>query len=91
MRIEFKKPVVFEGKTYNGVELKLDALTGRDLISAESEAAALMGRPAIDVDKTYQACVAAKSSGVPVDMLLGLPAKDFNGITSAVQSFLLEA
>lgn len=91
MKVKFKDPFDFEGKKYEGIDLNLDALTGRDLINAESESTAIMGRPAIDLDKTYQACIAARAASVPVDMILSLPARDFSHITSEVQSFLLGA
>ena len=89
MRVDFKKPFEFEGKTFDGLELDLDALTGQDLIDAEREASAIIGRPAVDIDKTYQACIAAKASGTVVDMLIKLPAREFSKITSEVQLFLL--
>lgn len=88
--IKLSKPFEFEGKTYTEIELDLDGLTGRSLIDAEREAAAVMGRPSVDIDKVYQACVAAMAAGMPYDALTALPAKDFTRITGAVQAFLLQ-
>lgn len=89
--ITLSKEVTFEGQEYSELQLDLEALTGRDLVSAEAEAFSMTGRPATDLDKTYQACVAARAAKVLSDMILSLSAKDFAKITSMVQTFLLEA
>lgn len=89
MKITLKKAFEFEGKKYESVDLDLDKLTGNDLIQAEREAAVMLGRPSTDLDKTYQACVAAKASGIVADVLCKMPARDFAAITSEVQGFLL--
>ena len=81
----------FEGKTVTELDLDLEALTGRDLLDAEREANAMLGRPSTDLDKTYQVCVAAKAAKVVPDMILAMPAKYFAKVTSAVQSFLFGA
>lgn len=91
MEYKLSKEIEFECIKYTTLNIDLDALTGRDLVSAESETLSLTGRPATDLDKTYQACVAARASKVPSDMILSLPAKDFARITSEVQTFLLGA
>lgn len=89
MEIKLSKEVEFEGKKYTTLTLNLDPLTGRDLINAEKEASAMLFRPATDIDKTYQVCVAAMACGVPSDLLMSLPGRDFSRITSEVQNFLL--
>ncbi|MCF0247947.1 MAG: phage tail assembly protein [Synergistes sp.] len=89
MQIELSKEIEFEGKKYSALDLNLDSLTGKDVVNAESEAAAIMGRPAVDLDKIYQACVAARAAGVSVELLQALPARDFCKVTMAVQGFLL--
>ncbi|MEA5034032.1 phage tail assembly protein [Cloacibacillus evryensis] len=89
MEIKLSKEMEFEGKKYEALDLDLDALTGRDLINAEKEASVMLFRPATDIDKTYQVCVAALACRVPSDMLMSLPGRDFSKITSEVQNFLL--
>lgn len=89
MEIKLSKEIEFEGAKYDTINLDLDALTGRDLVSAETEAYAQLGRPSTDLDKVYQACVAARAAKVPPDMFFALPAKDFALIARTVQNFLL--
>lgn len=81
----------FEGKPVTEIDMNLDALTGRDLLDAEREATSMLGRPAVDLDKTYQVCIAAKAAKVVPDMLLAMPARYFSKMTSEVQSFLFGA
>lgn len=89
MEIKLSKKFDFEGKEYESLDLKLDELTGHDILSAEREATAVAGRAVSDFSKTYQAAVAARAAGVPVDMIIALPAKDFVKITLEASSFLL--
>lgn len=89
MEVKLSKEVEFEGVKYATLDIDLDALTGRDLINAESEAYAQLGRPATDLDKVYHACVAARAAHVPSDLFFTIPAKDFASIARGVQNFLL--
>ena len=43
----------------------------------------------VDISKLYQAELAAIAGKIPVEEIRALPARDFNNIVSAVQSFLL--
>ena len=87
--ITLSKEVEFEGKKYTELSMDYDKLTGRDIMSAEKEASVVAGRPVVDVDKTYQAVLAAKASGVVSDMIFNLPAKDFVSVVGTAQDFLL--
>jgi len=87
--IKLSKEVEFEGKKYTELSVDYDKLTGRDLMSAEREASVLAGRPVVDIDKTYQAVLAAKAAGVISDMIVNLPAKDFVAVVGTAQDFLL--
>ena len=90
MLIKLTKEIEFEGKKYKELTVDLDGLIGKDLVDAEAEAYAITKRPVTDIDKTYQACVAAKAAKVPVDLFFKLSGRDFAKITSAVQGFLLD-
>lgn len=93
MEIKLSKPIIFEGKEYTELTLDLDGITGRDLLKVEAEARIIAGSAAAlvaELSKSYHAVVAAKAAGVPVDLILALPAKDFTKITVAVQNFLFE-
>ena len=87
--IKLSQEVEFEGKKYTELSMDYDKLTGRDIMSAEKEASVVAGRPVVDVDKTYQAVLAAKASGVVSDMIFNLPAKDFVSVVGTAQDFLL--
>jgi len=90
LKIEFDKPHTFEGKEYAELQLDLDNLSGRDLISAGKEARAMGDNsPVVELSKIYHAVVAAKAARVPADLILSLPVKEFTRVTMAVQDFLL--
>jgi len=90
--IKFRKPFIFEGKEYENIRLDLDSLTGRDLVSAETESRVIAGissSPMTDFSKPYNAVVAAKAAKVPTDMIFDLPAREFTSVVITVQDFLL--
>ncbi len=89
MKIDFKTPFEFEGKTYEGLDLKFDDLKGRDIVDAEKEAMDLAKGPVTDLSKVYQICVAARAADVVPDMILALPAAEFVKVSQAAQNFLL--
>lgn len=72
------------------LDLKMDELTGWDLIEVETQMNA-EGKFALmaDYSKVFQARVAARAAKMPVEVLEALPARDFNKIVSAVQLFLM--
>jgi len=89
--IKLSKPYSYDGKDYEEINLDFDILTGNDLIKAEAEARIIGGpMPVPELSKQYQAVIAAKAARVHVDMITGLPAKDFSKITVMVQDFLFE-
>jgi hypothetical protein len=74
------------------ISLPFSAVRGRDIVEAQDEYEALAGHPVsavLELDKKFQAYVAAKIAQVPYDDILDLPVKDFAAITLAVQRFLL--
>ena len=90
MKIKLNRPITINGVEMKEIELDFDKLTGADLISASRESG-LLGDNALvpELSKQYLAVVAAKASGLNVDDIMKLPAKDFTAITLAVQNFLL--
>lgn len=91
-KITLSKPFKWEGVEYKSIDLALDDMTGRDLISAEKESRAMGDRtPVAEFSKLYLATVAAKAAKLPSDMLLALPARDFTAVTSLVQGFFMQA
>ena len=85
----FKKPFEYEGKTYT--ELTFKKMTGRDMVSIETEMQ--MNNEyclAPEVSRSFQAKMAAKAAGIGSDVLDAMPIKDFNRITNAARSFLID-
>lgn len=90
MRIKLSKPFVVNGNEIKEIDLNFDKLTGADLIAASRESGLLGDNSLVpELSKQYLAVVAAKASGLNVDDIMKLPAKDFTAITLAVQNFLL--
>ena len=88
--INFKDPITFEGAEYIELSFDFDGLTGHDLLSAEKEARAMGDKTAVpELSKQYLATVAARAAKVPVEMIMGLPAKYFTQITLKVQGFFV--
>lgn len=72
------------------LELDFEAITGRDLIAANKEAVKLEG-PSLSpiLSQAYQAAVAARAAGIPMEAILNTNAVDFTAITVSAQDFLL--
>jgi hypothetical protein len=89
---QLKKPIVFDGKTITELALDFDQLTGQDLLDASKEMALAQGMDVAVVaalDQQYQAAVAAKAAGVPVDLIVQLKGADFIAVCMEAQAFLL--
>mgnify|MGYP000970477309 CR=1 FL=1 len=90
MKIKISKQIMINGAETDEIELYFDKLVGADLIAASRESEILGDKALVpELSKQYLAVVAAKASGLTVDDIMRLPAKDFTTITLAVQNFLL--
>jgi len=88
--IKLKTPITFEDKEYTELNFDIEALTGRDLVKAEQEAAAISPQGLMpELSKSYNAVVAGKACKVPVDLIMALSVKDFTFLTVSVQNFLM--
>ena len=87
----FKKPFEYEGKTYTELTFNFERLSGRDMVSIETEMQ-MNNEYAIapEVSRSFQAKMAAKAAGIGSDVLDAMPIKDFNRITNAARSFLID-
>lgn len=95
------KPTEIEGMTYTELEFDFEGLTGADMIEASRTRERIAPSTSTDqtgimkdgimpeMDRTYQAFVAAKAAGVHPNVILGLRARDFNAVTRATVIFLL--
>lgn len=95
MKVTLKKPItVGEGeakKTISEIDLAgLDSLTGADIDFCVREASAAKGESVrvLVTDHELHAQIAAKASGVPIDALKKVSARDYVEVVTAVQAFL---
>lgn len=89
-KVVLSAPLKYKGSELREIELKLEGLTGRDLIDVETQMNS-EGKFALmaDYSKLYLSRVGAKAAGLPVEVLETLGAKDFNKIVTAVQLFFM--
>lgn len=86
MRITLSHPVKYRDSELDSLELDLDSLTGNDLIAIEDS---LRSTGQVNLfSQGYFAAIAARSAHIPVEVLKGLPVKDFMKVTSEVINFL---
>ena len=90
MIVKLKTSLKIKDQTMNEVSLNFDNITGNDLVAAESEVRAMGDQtPSVFLSMRFQAAVAAKLIGVPVDDILALPVTDFRKLVFPVANFLL--
>ena len=89
-KIVFKKPYVFEGKTYNEIDLSgLEDMTGEDLIRIE-KALRMTGVKSLNFEMTPEGAFmyAAQAAGVPVEFFDLLPIAEARKIRVVVINFI---
>lgn len=89
---KLKKPVEYNGETYEELNFDFEKLTGRDGLNIEAELKAqgiTVMVPAFD--SAYLIRLAAKACDKPIgaDIFDNMSIADFNKIKSAARSFLL--
>lgn len=90
MIVKLKTSLKIKDQTMNEVSLNFDNITGNDLVAAESEVRAMGDQtPSVFLSMRFQAAVAAKLIGAPVDDVLALPVPDFRKLVLPVANFLL--
>lgn len=90
LKIDFKEPYTFEGKTYDGIDLSpLEDMTGRDFIQIEKEVRQL-GINNINPETTAEGAYtyAARAAGVPFEFFSKLPLKEARRTKAVVVNFL---
>lgn len=88
----FEKPYVFEGKTYDGVDLEaLEKTTTKDLYELDKYFAGKGKRMLVpEVDREYCLAILAQANGLPLEFFNEMPARDSIRIRGRVQNFLVE-
>ena len=89
---ELKREFEYEGEKYKSIHFDWGKLTGNDGLEIENEMQAL-GTPVVipSLSGGYLIRMAAKASGMPVNVLLALPIREYNKIRSEARSFLLKS
>ncbi len=90
LKVDFKKPYIFEGETHNGIDLSgLEDMTGRDFIQIEKEVRQL-GINNLNPETTAEGAYtyAARAAGVPFEFFEGLPLKEARRTKAVVVNFL---
>ena len=86
MQITLSHPLTYKETTIHILDLDLGSLTGNDLIAVEDS---LRASGQVNLfSQSYFAAIAARSAHIPVEVLKGLPVKDFMKVTSEVINFL---
>lgn len=93
--IDFVKPLVFEGETFNGISLDFESLTGNDIEKAEmqfiSENPQIAAQtPLKEMSKSFLAIIAAKAAKKPVQLIRSLSAPDYSKVTTTTMAFLMK-
>lgn len=89
---EFKEPFKYEGKEYKSMSFNWNKLKGEDGLCIEEELnvqGIMMVIPAYNAGYLIRMASRASLEGVPLNVLLALPLKDYNTIKGKAKSFLL--
>ncbi len=90
LKVVFEKPYIFEGETYNEIDLSgLEDMTGEDLIRIE-KALRMTGVKSLNFEMTPEGAFmyAAQAAGVPVEFFDLLPIAEARKIRIVVINFL---
>ena len=87
---KFKTPFEYGGATYEELTFNFERLTGRDMVSIETEMQ-MNNEYALapEISRNFQSKMAARAAGIGSDVLDAMPLPDFNRITNAARDFLL--
>ena len=87
---KFNRPFEYSGKIYTELTFNFERLTGRDMVSIETEMQ-MNNEYAIasEISRNFQSKMAAKAAEIGSDVMEAMPLHDFNLITNAARDFLL--
>lgn len=89
-KIILTHPLTVRGEEVKEIVLNFEAIQGKDLIDAEKEVRMLGDTtPTVFLSMNFQAVLAAKLIGVPVDEVMEMSSADFKKVIIPVASFLL--
>lgn len=88
--VKLNNPIMVNGEEVKEVKLDFEAIRGKDLIAAEKEVRKMGDTtPSVFLSMDFQALVAAKLIGVPVEDVLDMTSTDFKNLVLPVANFLL--
>lgn len=90
MELTLHNPYKFEGKSYEKINVGIEAMTGKEIAAVQKawqNEGNLSPMPAASTDFAIR--VAAKASKLPLEFFEGLPANDYMRVAQAVTLFLL--
>lgn len=88
--LKFNKPFVFEGKTYNEIDLSaLENITGEDMIQVNRRLTVAGCAPLLqEMSLEYAQMMAAQVTGMPIELFKALPAKASMKLKNIVTNFI---
>lgn len=88
--LKFKKPFVFEGVTYNEIDLSaLENITGEDMIQVNRRLTADGCAPLLqEMSLEYAQMMAAQVTGMPIELFKALPVKASMKLKNIVTNFI---
>ncbi|WP_419557165.1 phage tail assembly protein [Phascolarctobacterium succinatutens] len=88
--VKLNNPIMVNGNEVKEVQLDFEAIRGKDLIAAEKEVRKMGDTtPSVFLSMDFQALIAAKLIGVPVEDVLDMHSSDFKNLVLPVANFLL--
>lgn len=90
MKYEFSKPYVFEGKTYEFLDVDTDKLNGYVMSSAKRKyTRAGLISAVVEMDSDYCVYVLAELCSLPLEFFYQLPGQDYSRLTRMIGNFLM--
>ena len=89
--IRFKKPYVFEGTTYEQVDLSnLENMSGNDMIKVERYMKTSSGGADLvpEMSVEYALLMAARATELPIEFFKGLPLKEVRRVKTKITGFI---
>lgn len=88
--LKFNKPFVFEGVTYNEIDLSaLENITGEDMIQVNRRLTAAGCAPFLqEMSLEYAQMMAAQVTGMPIELFKALPAKASMKLKNILTNFI---
>lgn len=89
--LRFKKPVTFEGKTYEEIDLsKMETMNTADLIGIGGEVGRSSSNSLLpEITLEYAIHIAARATGLPIEFFELLPMKEGVNLRAAVTHFFI--